>query len=228
MGQLKPYKPMPINANYLKRKYVHVEFETLPSYYSVIIIRNQKLVDNSKSKYQERNGEPISYNKISRLKLNDFMISIGTVFGNLSGISNGYIYYNSPEDINKGCKYSLYFIEEADGSCRIDFLELPEEHSNKDIMEQQNITPDKTKAFLDSQLAFQYLDHHPLQKENKYVQQKMKWTEANHTELVKSIQHRKTDVFDEYYQVPKIVFKGSKVPLITDRESSFIGVVEFL
>lgn len=220
---------MPIKANYLKRKYVHVEFETSPSYYSVIIIRNQKLVDNSKSKYQGRNGEPISYNKVSRLKLNDFMISIGTVFGNLCGISNGYIYYNSPEEIDRGCKYSLYCIEEADGSCRIDFLELPEDYSEKDIiMEQNKITPDKSKAFLDSQLAFQYLDHHPLQKENKYIQQKMKWVEANQTELVKSIQHRKTDVFDKDYQVPVIVFKGSKVPLITDRESSFIGVVEFL
>lgn len=220
---------MPIKSNYLKRKYVHVEFETSPSYYSVIIIRNQKLVDNSKSKYQGRNGEPISYNKVSRLKLNDFMISIGTVFGNLCGISNGYIYYNSPEEIDRGCKYSLYCIEEADGACRIDFLELPEDYLEKDIiMEQNKITPDKSKAFLDSQLAFQFLDHHPLQKENKYIQQKMKWVEANQTELVKSIQHRKTDVFDKDYQVPVIVFKGSKVPLITDRESSFIGVVEFL
>lgn len=215
---------MPIKANYVKRKYVQIEFDTLPSHYSVIIIRNQKLVDNSKEKYQGRNEEPISYNKVSRLKLNDFMISIGTVFGNLSGISDGYIYYNDATELQKECKYSLYCIEEGDGSFRIDFLPLPEDSFTKEKEEGKK----DTKVFLESQLAFQNLDHHPLQKENREVQEKQKWIETNQKELARTLQHRVTDVFDDNYQVPVMVFKGSKVPLITDRENAIIGVVEVL
>ena len=213
----------------MKIKYVHLEFETLPSHYSVIIIRNQKLVDNSKDKNQGKNEEPISYNKVSRLKLNDFMISIGTVFGKLSGISDGYIYYNNATELQKGSKYSLYCIEEGDGSFRIDFLPLPEDFSVKDRKEGDKEVDNKdAKFFLESQIAFQNLDHHPLQKENKEVQEKQKWTETNQKELVEALQHRVTDVFDDNYQVPVIVFRGSKVPLITDRENAIIGVVEVL
>lgn len=223
---------MPIKANYLKRKYVQIEFDALPSYYCVIIIRNQKLVDNSKEKYQGRNEEPISYNKVSRLKLNDFMISIGTVFGNLSGITDGYIYHNKSADLKKGNKYSLYCIEEGDGSFRIDFLDIPEspfiENIKDTVNNKQETSNINTKGFLESQLAFQNLDHYPLQKKNKEVQQKQKWTESNQQELSKTLQHRNTDVFDEDYQVPVMVFKGSKVPLIRDRNNSFIGVVEVL
>ncbi|XBW37623.1 hypothetical protein QEN19_003204 [Hanseniaspora menglaensis] len=216
---------MPTKSIYIKRKYIQLEFDCLPNNFSTVVIRRKKVHDNAKERYEVDQEEQTNNCKIEKRKLKDFMLSIGTVFAKAQGISEGFIYFNEHEQLDKNEKYSLYCLQEADGSLRIDFLKLsnglydstssiyPQDLSDLDFDIESFVSSGKnndTQRFFN--LTKVLLSEH-LEKNSK------KTLNENIHDL---------DVMDENYKVPIMVFKGSKLNFLTDTQTPFIGVVEFV
>lgn len=220
---------MPTKSIYTNRKYIELEFECLPSNYSTVVMRNKMLRDTSKQKY-DGEKEKCKENDLEKLSLSDFMLSIGTIFAKAQGTSYGYLYYNELNQMQKNQKYSIYCLEEADGSLRVDFLPL----ANDIFNEHSTVVPlnhDSSEA-LSETVSLQEAQTASRSATDLSASLRNPSTNSYSVASDESDFFRKTpsgtNVTDDNYQVPIIVFQGGKLQFLTDRVSPFIGVVEFI
>lgn len=215
---------------YTNRKNIELEFDCLPNNYSTVIMRNRIIGDTSK---QKKDGENETYNDddLEKVSLDDFMLSIGTVFGKAQGNSSGYLYYNDINHMQKNQKYSIYCIEEADGSLRVDFLPFNNDVYSKNF----NNTPvsHNTSGVLSETVSVHESQTGSMGASDLTTALKSPSNNSNsvnstdEAELFKQIASR-SHLSDDSYQVPTVVFKGGKLQFLNDRVAPFIGVIEFI
>ncbi|OBA25457.1 hypothetical protein HANVADRAFT_63666 [Hanseniaspora valbyensis NRRL Y-1626] len=94
---------MKTTVSYTKRKHIQIHFDCLPSNYSTVIIKKKKLQE----KYDNEIEGLIDYDKI---RMEYFMLSVGTVFAKGQGSSDGCLYYNESKQLQKERKiWTLLF-----------------------------------------------------------------------------------------------------------------------
>ncbi|KAL6926373.1 hypothetical protein ACO0SA_003034 [Hanseniaspora valbyensis] len=209
---------MKTTVSYTKKKHIQIHFDCLPSNYSTVIIKKKKLQE----KYDNEIEGLIDCDKI---RMEYFMLSVGTVFAKGQGCSDGCLYYNESKQLQKEKKYGLYCLEEVDGFLRIDFLSLDDNIYNENC----SIVPpnlassndlEETIVDTESQFAFNSVNKNKLNS----INQDMKLNEKEFQNTV----HSSSDISNSNYKVPLMVFRGSKLKFLTNRKTPFIGVVEFI